>query len=523
MKIWAFLKARDEIVREGNVHRVLETIEACGCSGGILCDDASSDGTAEVLETFVHERNALGENWTLLRVAPEDHDFAREMEVKQRMLEKLHELASPVPPSWILWLDADEVVLDPAGLRAELEALPKDVPGLAMHYVQAWRTDDWARVDGGFDDGWFVKAWRYQPDLSFDVDPGTHRQQFPKQIPFHACARSRTEILHRGNVGKNLVWKAIQYAGGLGGVDRHLAFGHPPSESLATGIGFDQAAWSEPRPRYRPLQAQFQSVPTPFTLDEIRRVRAMGRLERQPETFAVILPTFDRGPTLARALESLLAQTWERWICLVLDDGSTDDTPRIMRGWQDRDPRVFYARYPDNRGGVAMNEIGMAMACSMTEWWSRLGSDDWWGPRKLERDAAALRDHDACYGPFTVVRDGRFCEVCNPEQDPEEIRAELLAGRFRVSWANVAARTSALRRVRERFGGFCDPRLRNCEDFLLNARLAATGTRFRFRSNEGDLDAIWTCASSGGASSPDHARILAEDERLTRELIARGA
>ncbi len=511
------MKVRNEIVREGNLYRALADMDRF-CAGGVLCDDASTDGTREVLEEFVRSR----EGWTLLAIAPEEQEFSQEMRIKERMMQELHALArSGVPWDWVWWHDGDEV------LAASVSDLSKwfvearrneNAQGFRFHYTQFWRTEEWARVDDGFDEGSFVKLWRYRRDLSFDVTEGLHRSQFPKQIDPDRCPQTPFEVLHYGNVGKSLVWKAIQYAGGRGGVDRHLHFGHPRSTSLATGVGWDRNIYASEEPRYRKVGTGGGPLPLPFTMEEIRRIRSMESLRDLSGWFTVIVPAFQRADTLGRALDSILAQTYEKWIAIVLDDGSTDATEKVMRQYQDRDPRIFYARYLENRGGVPMNEIGMAMACEATEFWSRLGSDDWWGPHKLEEDVKAFaRGASAVFGPYTVMRDGRPSGTGNPKVAPEALHEGLLRGRFACSWANVAVRTEVLREVRARYGQFADPRLRNCEDFLVNARVARIAP-WTWRDGEA-MDAVWTAAREGGASSPDHAHILAKDEALTRAII----
>lgn len=529
--IFGFCKMRNEVLR-GNIYRCLAELERF-CDGGVLCDDASTDGTAEILREWAKTHKG----WALMEVPADQQAFEKEMQVKQQMMRGLHSRKGE-PPTWILWLDADEAMsVDAGSLRTWLYYLPEDVPGVRCHYTQLWRNSEWARTDQGFDEGEFVKFWRYRGDLSFDVTSGTHRNQYPVQIAFDACKIAPFEVMHYGNVGKNLVWKAIMYSGGRGGVDRHISFGHPPEDSMATGEGFDQKEWSSEHPTYRhvpatlpfgchncgePLELYYEErggwrwrhaepytsraarrpglptcmvcpvgplPPAPFTLDEIKIIRSMGSLKNLSGWFTVVVPAFNRGKDLPYALDSLLAQTYSKWIAVVPDDGSTDDTPRVMREYEEKDPRIFSARYLKNRGGVAMNEIGMALACEFTEFWTRLGSDDWFARDKLQRDAIALQEHEAVFGPFRVCRQGILAETCNEHFDPrsdrpatpEEIREHLLARRFFPGWANVACRTSVLRRVRGKFGSFVDPRMRNMEDFLFNARVSALGVPWHFR------------------------------------------
>lgn len=537
MRVAGFLKARNEIVREGNIYSALETLKrTCDC--GVLCDDASTDGTTEVLEAFVNAQPPE-HRWVLLKIEPHEQDFGKEMLVKQQMMEVLHaELCLEEGEDWIFWLDADEVLEERGinGFRQWLDVAgnmsPAQTPSsYKFHYTQAWRNTTWARTDGGFDDGWFFKLWRYRKDLAFDTREGTHHAQFPLQVDPGQAGVAPYEIIHLGNVGTNLRWKGIQYHGGRGGVDRHLGFGHTPSESLASGAGFDQASWSEPNPTYREIDQKLYpsfvarmpgNKPEPFTLDHIKRIRSLQDMRNLEKTFCVIVPAYNRARSLPKALDSLLAQTYDKWVAFVLDDGSTDDTAAVMRRYQDLDPRIFYGRYRTNRGGVAMNEVGMNIACEVAEWWTRLGSDDWFGPKKLELDAKALEHYEACYGKYVDLHGTTFGDTRNLKVSPEAIKRSLLAGSYVVSWANVAVRTSALKRVQIAFGEFCDKKLRNCEDFLCNARLVHTGTDFHYREPETlELEAIWNVAPSGGASSQDHAHVLANDEALTRQLIAR--
>lgn len=208
-----------------------------------------------------------------------------------------------------------------------------------------------------------------------------------------------------------------------------------------------------------------------------------------PGRCVVILPTYNRAHTLARALDSLLAQTDPDWLCYVLDDGSTDGTRALVTDYTARDRRIIYERY-EHRGAVAMNEHGMTLACSGALWggafWTRCGSDDWFLPRKIELDRLALAEHGACFGPYQhripFAGPWRDDPAWSDELNiPSPARQTLLGGTFAVSWANIAMRTDVLCQVRTAFGNFVDPRLRNMEDYLFNVR-AARFTEFAWRA-----------------------------------------
>jgi hypothetical protein len=234
---------------------------------------------------------------------------------------------------------------------------------------------------------------------------------------------------------------------------------------------------------------------------QVEHVLNLGPRPAPPGGFTVVCPVFNRRRTLPQALDSLLAQSYREWLCLILDDGSTDGSSRIGEDYARRDSRFRYVRFEENRGGVVMNEIGMRAACELGEYWSRLGSDDWFEPHKLMVDHVTLGQNEvpACFGPFLCKRENlldriRSCwragarrasrraflsavdveargkRLHNP---PSDARGMLLSRRFGMSWANVAVRTEVLRRVRDRFGGFCDRQSRNMEDFHCNMRIAS--------------------------------------------------
>ena len=520
--ICGFMKVRNEVIREGNIHRALANLERF-CDVIVACDDASNDETGIILQG--HPKVVHVE-----LVSPEDQDFRKEMQVKQRMMEQVH----AIQPHFIWWHDGDEELSDEGvqAIRGFCEHhLTTGVPAFRFRYAQLWRSDAWVRTDSGFGDGSFIKLWRWKANLSFATPYGTHHAQFPQQLMelLPMIPEVPWPVIHWGNYGKNLEWKCIQYHGGLGGVDRHLKFEHAKYEPL-----FSYTAKAP---------APVPEKPVPYTAEEQAIILSMEGLRQRAGWFTVVVPAYNRVKTLTRALESLLNQSYQQWIAVVLDDGSTDGTPALMRQWQERDPRVFYARYPVNRGGVAVNEIGMNLACEFTEYWSRLGSDDFFDPNKLELDAWALREGvDAVYGPYAAFRSGARMETCNPPVKPTLSQNALFNGIFAASWANIAVRCTALQRVRQRWGRYADPRLRNMEDFLVNARIGRVTSGFHFRgiANTGDPvfirtdedaerwgapqesrhlfkpDACWNIGIDGASSNQ---AVTARDDAMTRVII----
>jgi glycosyltransferase involved in cell wall biosynthesis len=100
---------------------------------------------------------------------------------------------------------------------------------------------------------------------------------------------------------------------------------------------------------------------------------------------SVIIPAYNHGRFLAEAAASVLAQTYGDLEVVVVDDGSTDDTPQVLAAFQD--PRLHVIR-TRNHGKSAARNRGLDEARG--RYIAFLDADDRWRPRKLERQLAVL-------------------------------------------------------------------------------------------------------------------------------------
>lgn len=94
--------------------------------------------------------------------------------------------------------------------------------------------------------------------------------------------------------------------------------------------------------------------------------------------FSVIIPAYNSAATLARALDSVLAQTWPAYDIIVVDDGSTDATADVLADYGEK---VRYLRQ-DNAGVSAARNHGAKMAGG--DWLAFLDADDWYYPDRLK-------------------------------------------------------------------------------------------------------------------------------------------
>ena len=99
-------------------------------------------------------------------------------------------------------------------------------------------------------------------------------------------------------------------------------------------------------------------------------------------TVSVVIPAYNYAHFVGEAIESVLAQTYEDFEVLVIDDGSTDNTREVVQAYVDKDNRVRYV-YKDNAGLSAARNTGIEIATGA--YIAFLDADDLWTCEKLER------------------------------------------------------------------------------------------------------------------------------------------
>lgn len=95
--------------------------------------------------------------------------------------------------------------------------------------------------------------------------------------------------------------------------------------------------------------------------------------------FSVIIPAYNAAATLARALDSVLAQIWPAFEIIVIDDGSIDATAAVAKIYGEK---IRYLRQ-DNAGVSAARNHGARIASG--DWLAFLDADDWYYPNRLKR------------------------------------------------------------------------------------------------------------------------------------------
>ncbi len=179
---------------------------------------------------------------------------------------------------------------------------------------------------------------------------------------------------------------------------------------------------------------------------------------------SVVIPTYNYGRYLPEAIDSVLGQTLADREIIVIDDGSTDDTGEIVRGYGDR---VIYLTQ-ENTGLATTRNRGCAVARG--EYLAFLDADDVWLLDKLEVQVRALeRNPDAgmvCGSMNRIDVDGRPLPGPKPSIPPGETTLEMLERGTALPSTWIVRRSCF-----EGIGGF-DESLTAMEDYEFALRVA---------------------------------------------------
>lgn len=199
---------------------------------------------------------------------------------------------------------------------------------------------------------------------------------------------------------------------------------------------------------------------------------------------SILIPCYNAEGWVAQAIESALAQTWGDKEVIVVDDGSTDGSVEVIRGFEGR---IRWESGPNRGGGSARNRL---LALATGEWLQYLDADDFLLPEKISRQAAFVAAH-----PEVDV-------LCSPTQWEKILEGEIVSveTRFpedRDPWAMLAGwhlpqtggplwRRAALESVGGwKVGQPC------CQEHELYQRLLEAGRNFAFNDECLAVYRVW--------------------------------
>ena len=230
----------------------------------------------------------------------------------------------------------------------------------------------------------------------------------------------------------------------------------------------------------------------------------------------VVIPTYNRADLVERAVRSALTQTArDRCDIVVIDDGSTDETPDVLRQFGDQ---IQVLWQPNAGVSVARNT---AIRARPNEFVAFLDSDDQWAADKLERQLEALQRYpQAVFVASRGVYRDRHGGEWSPTLPPVELGQPVDLAPHLFRRVCLLTPTVVVRRAPLLATGLFSSSLRRGEDYLLWLRLACRGPAIILD------ETLATCAAGDPNSltaDPD-AVILAEISvryRMLRELRVR--
>lgn len=129
----------------------------------------------------------------------------------------------------------------------------------------------------------------------------------------------------------------------------------------------------------------------------------------------VIIPTYNRPDLLPKAIKSVLAQTWQDFEVVVVDDGQEKSSETVVRTFDDE--RIRYVKHTEQKGCSAAKNIGIKQARG--EYIAFLDDDDTFRPEKIELQVKALKntpdDIGFCFTGSLEIYDNREYQKTVPE------------------------------------------------------------------------------------------------------------
>lgn len=131
---------------------------------------------------------------------------------------------------------------------------------------------------------------------------------------------------------------------------------------------------------------------------------------------SIIIPTHNRAHLIGETLDSIVAQTYTNWECIVVDDGSTDSTDELIGGYVERDSRFYYYKRPSNKikGGNSCRNYGFELSKGKYVKW--FDSDDLMSPNLLQIQLdsfANIIDVSVCKLEYYDIDNDEFIKTNN--------------------------------------------------------------------------------------------------------------
>jgi len=198
---------------------------------------------------------------------------------------------------------------------------------------------------------------------------------------------------------------------------------------------------------------------------------------------SLVIPCYNQGEYLAECLESVIQQTYSDWICIIVNDGSTDNTEEVIKEFSHRDSRI-HSLSQNNLGLAAARNNGIR-SCN-SEFIVPLDSDDRLGLKYIENTVNALTTNKDLKVVYT---DCQLFGAVNQKLWLPDYSYKLLLQR------NLITATAAYRREDYEISSGYDETIKGWEDWDFWLSLLDKGSQvkkiedvlFFYRQKEGSM------------------------------------
>lgn len=178
---------------------------------------------------------------------------------------------------------------------------------------------------------------------------------------------------------------------------------------------------------------------------------------------SIIMPAYNSEKYIGETIESVLAQTYQNWELLIVDDCSTDRTPNIVRSYLAKDSRVKYYRLSQNLGAAAARNKAMYEATG--EYMAFLDSDDLWYKEKLQKQTDFMNQEKINFSYTSYER----IEECSNKL-PQRVICPKQTSYEKLLLGNTIGNSTAMYSVKS-LGKFNIPLIRKRNDYALWLRI----------------------------------------------------
>ncbi|UWM74284.1 glycosyltransferase family 2 protein [Rhizobium sp. WSM4643] len=232
---------------------------------------------------------------------------------------------------------------------------------------------------------------------------------------------------------------------------------------------------------------------------------------------AVVIPAYNAGEYLAQTLQSVVDQTHKALEIIIVDDGSTDETPSICRRFAASDSRIRILS-TENRGVAAARNTGIQ--ASKSDFIAFLDADDLWHSTYIQRMLSALQPLPDAWGAVYALH--RFIDTegyCTRSGSSLNARDSILNRHLVFRFVGNGSGFMVRRAVIDKIGGYDSSYARKgiggCEDFDFELRTAE-----HFKIETVPLGLVGYRSHSAAMSS-DRSRMARSLLAVTEQCIAR--